>query len=239
MLRGHPLHIDARRYVEGALLSRARPPRGSRGARPDPACSDGLARSAADRRRRRRAPAHQQGGGHRAIGSRGRGRRLPFSAGRRGPSGGERQPELRQHSRRHRALGDREWPRHAARSRHAGTHSHGEYGKRSRRARAHAAGSRRVRGRRPDRRRPRHRRRHPDRLSRYRGLELRRPVADGRGRRSRRGRRGDLHRQRHAGRRVARRRSRRVRLRGARGAREPTPISRRASNASVSRSGRA
>ena len=143
-------------------------------------------------------------------------RRLPVPAGRRGPCRGQRQPELRQYSRRDRSLGDRERTRSRARSGDPRPHPHAEHREHRGRARAHSGRAGRVRRRDTDRWRAGHGGGDSDRLCRRRGLELRRVVADGLHRRSGGRPRDHLYRQRHARRAAEGERPRQVGLRGAR-----------------------
>ena len=117
MLQGHPLHADARRHLEGSLLSRRDLPP-ERAARdrvllaamgsPDPRQIDGIGGA---------HPADQQGRRHRPLDPPRRRRRLSLPAGRRRQGRGQRRAELRQHTRRRRPLGDRERPRAGAAAR--------------------------------------------------------------------------------------------------------------------------
>ena len=84
--------------------------------------------AAGDRRHGRRAPADVEG--RRGVDRRDRRRRrrrLPVPAGLAGPARGLRQPELRQHARRGRAVRDRERPRGRRRRRHRRPDLDGEH----------------------------------------------------------------------------------------------------------------
>ena len=63
MSEWRPLHVDARRHLQGRLLPRRRSACRHRGARRLPAAGDGLARSAPDRRHGRRRSADLEGRG--------------------------------------------------------------------------------------------------------------------------------------------------------------------------------
>ena len=122
---------------------------------------------------------------------------------------GQRQPELRQHPRGRRTVGDRERPGAGRGPTRRRAHSHGQHRQHRGGARADAGWRGRVRRRRAHRRCARHGGRDPDRVPRRRGLELRRAAADRLGASTSSRARRDLHRQRHAGGRAARGRCRR------------------------------